>query len=405
MPPNLGNVPSQKGSGSDMRFARTFRTLLCLLSVVSALPSSAQQTGGISGRVTASDGSVLPGVTVEARSDVLPGPRSTVTASGGEYRLPALPPGNYTLTFNLSGMQSVTRKALVQLAQDTVADATLGVAGVAESVTVTAEASLVDKESATIASAIKNDQILSLPVGQEYRDLMKLIPGVQITQDTTRGPSAGGSGQDNVYSFDGVNVTLPLFGTLSAEPASHDIAQVTIIKGGARAVDFDRSGGFSIDSVSKSGTSQFHGLLGFQLQSDAMAANLSAANATRSRYEADKSWVNLGLGGPVVKDRLYFYGSYYRPHNTRDNRANLYGELPDYDSTRNEGFGKLTFTPSKSLLFNVSYRDSKRVSKSDLFASNASATTGSGTLRRPSWSSRVTSMRVPTAVDGTTSAT
>ena len=361
-----------------MRFARAFRRLLGLLFLVSALPLSAQQTGGITGRVTASDGSVLPGVTVEARSDVLPGPRSTVTASGGEYRLPALPPGNYTLTFNLSGMQSVTRKAIVQLAQDTVADATLGVAGLAESVTVTAEASLVDKESATIASAIKNDQILSLPVGQEYRDLMKLIPGVQITQDTTRGPSAGGSGQDNVYSFDGVNVTLPLFGTLSAEPASHDIAQVTIIKGGARAVDFDRSGGFSIDSVSKSGTSQFHGLLGFQLQSDAMAADLSAANATRSRYEADKSWVNLGLGGPVVKDRLYFYGSYYRPHNTRDNRANLYGELPDYDSTRNEGFGKLTFTPSKSLLFNVSYRDSKRVSKSDLFASNASATTGSG---------------------------
>ena len=74
-----------------------------------------------------------------------------------------------------------------------------------------------------------------------------------------RGPSAGGSGQDNVYQFDGVNVTLPLFGTLSAEPASHDIAQVTTIKGGARAVDFDRSGGFSIDSVSKSGTNRYAG--------------------------------------------------------------------------------------------------------------------------------------------------
>ncbi len=254
----------------------------------------------------------------------------------------------------------------------------LELAGVTEAITVTAEVTLIDKDTATIASTLSNDQIVALPVGQEYRDLQKLIPGVQYTQDSVRGPSAGGSGQDNVYQFDGVNVTLPLFGTLSAEPASHDIAQVTVVKGGARAIDFDRSGGFSIDSVSKSGTSQYHGQVSFQLQSDGMAADLKAANAARSRFEQDRNWTNLNLGGPLLTDRLYFYGSYYRPQFSRENRANLYGELPNYDSTRNEGFGKLTFTPSKSLLLNFSYRDSKRVEKSDLFASNASATTGTG---------------------------
>ena len=72
---------------------------------------------------------VLPGVTVEARADVLPSPRVTVTEAAGEYRLPALPPGNYTVTFTLSGMQTVTRQAQVQLGQDTVVDATLGVQG------------------------------------------------------------------------------------------------------------------------------------------------------------------------------------------------------------------------------------------------------------------------------------
>ena len=91
-----------------------------------------------------------------------------------------------------------------------------------------------DKESATITTGLCNQEILALPVGQEYRDLQKLIPGVQYTQELTRGPSAGGSGQDNVYQFDGVNVTLPLFGTLSAEPASHDIDQVTVIRGGGQ---------------------------------------------------------------------------------------------------------------------------------------------------------------------------
>jgi hypothetical protein len=359
-----------------MSMTRVARLLLLPLLVLSAAPALAQQTGEVSGKVTATDGSVLPGVTVEARSEVLPTPRATVTGGNGEYRLPALPPGSYTLTFALSGMQTVSRKAQVQLAQNTEADAILGVGGLAETVTVEAEATLVDKESATIATGLTNREILALPVGQEYRDLQKLIPGVQYSQELTRGPSAGGSGQDNVYQFDGVNVTLPLFGTLSAEPASHDIDQVTVIRGGAKAIDFDRAGGFSMDSVSRSGTSRFHGQASYQLQNSGMSADLDSG--VLSRFEQDRSWLTANLSGPVLKDRLYFYASYFRPTKTRDNRSNLYGDLPQYESTRNEGFGKLTFTPTPSLLFNGSYRNSKRVDKSDLFLANQAASTGSG---------------------------
>jgi hypothetical protein len=339
-------------------------------------PLFAQQTGAIVGKVTDTSGAVLPGVTVEARSNVLPGPRSTVTSGSGDYRLPALPPGEYTLVFNLSGMQSVTRKAFVQLAQETAVDASLGVSGVSEAVTVTAEISFADKGSAAVATGLSSAQLTGLPLGTEYRDLMKVIPGIQYTQDLTRGPSAGGSGQDNVYQFDGVNVTLPLFGTLAAEPSSHDIAQVTVIKGGARAVDFERAGGFSIDSVSKSGTDKFRGEVDYRLQNSNMSSDLKSGSA--SRFEQDKAWITAGIGGPLVKDRLYFYASYYRPTLDRANRANLYGPLPSYNSTRNEGFGKLTFTPTSKILLNASYRQSKRLEKSDLFASNASATSGTG---------------------------
>ena len=354
---------------------RVRSTLLFFFLAVAAAPLFAQQTGAIRGKVTTTDGAALPGVAVRAHSDVLPQPRETVTGAGGEYLLPALQPGLYTVEFALSGMQPATRKAAVQLAQQTPLDVTLGVS-LTETITVTAESSVIDKQSAAIASGISNEQILGLPVGQEYRDLQKLIPGVQVSQDTVRGPSAGGNGQDNVYLFDGVNVTLPLFGTLSAEPASHDIEQVTVIKGGARAVDFARAGGFSMDSVSKSGTAQYHGMLSYQLQDNSMAADLNSGS--QSRYEQDRTWLVANLGGPILKDRLYFYGSYYRPTRTRQNRANLYGELPDYDRTRNEGFGKLTFTPAKTVLLNFSYRDSKRVDTSDLFAANASSTTGTG---------------------------
>src|SRR4051794_19322864 len=193
-----------------MRSARVRCTAVLFLAFLAfAIPSYAQQTGAIVGKVVDTGGAVLPGVTVEARSGVLPGPRVVSTEANGEYRLPALPPGSYTLTFVLSGMQTVTRQAEVQLSQDTVANVTLGLQGVTENVTVTATASLVEHDSATIKSGVSNEQIMALPVGQEYRDLVKLIPGVQYTQDQVRGPSAGGSGQDNVYFFDGVNVTLP----------------------------------------------------------------------------------------------------------------------------------------------------------------------------------------------------
>ncbi|MGH9364090.1 MAG: carboxypeptidase regulatory-like domain-containing protein [Thermoanaerobaculia bacterium] len=359
--------------------ARVLRTLLFLFLGLCAIPLLAQQTGSISGKVTASDGSALPGVTIEASSDVLPKPRVTVSGANGEFRLRALLPGSYTLKFDLSGLQSVTRTAEVQLAQDTVADAALGMQATAE-ISVTAQVSLVDKETATVASGLSNQQIKALPVAQEYRDLQKLIPAVQYTEETTRGPSAGGSGQDNVYLFDGANVSLPLFGNLSAEPATHDIAQVTVIRGGARAVDFNRSGGFLIDSVSKSGSSAYHGQAGYQFQTEGMAAGLNSGSL--SRYEQDRKWVDASVGGPILTDHLYFFGSYYRPEQDRQNRANLYGELPPYNSTRNEFYGKLTITPIQSALLNLSYRDSKRVDKSALFASNASATTGTGAESR-----------------------
>lgn len=353
--------------------------VLFCFAVVLLIPSiaRAQQTGAIIGKVVDSTGGALPGVTVEARSDVLPSPRLAVTGPGGDYRLAALPPGNYTLKFELSGMQPVTRQAQVQLQLDTIVDATLGVQAVSETVNVVATTTYADRGTASIKSGLANEQIKNLPLGQEYRDLIKLIPGVQYTQETTRGPSSGGSGQDNVYNFDGVNVTLPLFGTLSAEPASHDIAEITTLKGGARAVDFDRAGGFSVDSVSKSGTSRFTGMASYQFQDDAMSAELD--NKTIGRFDKNLGWLTINGGGPIVANKAFFYGSYYRPTQMRENRANAYGPLPDYESNRDEGFGKVTLTPTSSTLFNGSYRYSHRLDKSDLFESNFTApTVGTG---------------------------
>jgi hypothetical protein len=368
-----------------MPSARVFRCLVPLLSLCLAAPAFAQQTGSISGKVIASDGAALPGVTVEARSSVLPTPRVTVTGAVGEYRLPALPPGDYEITFVLSGMANLVKQAQVQLQQNVDLDATMTIQGVTETVEVTATATLIEKDSSAVKSSVGAEQISQLPVGQQYRDLVKLIPGVMYTQDGTRGPSAGASGQDNAYKFDGVNVTLPLFGTLSNEASSHDIAQVTTLKGGARAVDFERAGGFSIDSVSKSGTNRFAGQVSFQFQDSGMVAEVDSRQT--ARYDQDRTWLTLNGGGPAIPNKLYFYGSYYRPETERTNASNYYGEVPGYESTRNEGFGKLTSTPTPSTLLNFSYRYSHRLDKGDTFGQTTAPTAGSGS---ESWQKIVT---------------
>jgi hypothetical protein len=352
------------------------RCLVFLAIVALCAAPAYAQTGSIAGKVTASDGSALPGVTVEARSNVLPTPRVVVTESNGEYRLPALQPGKYTVTFTLSGMQPVTREAEVQLGRETPLQITLDPKTVTETVTVTAESTIVDKKSPSLTNNLTADQFKQLPIAQDYRDLIKFLPAVAYTPDGTRGPSAGASGQDNVYKFDGINVTLPLYGTLSAEPASHDIAQVTVIRGGAQATQFDRAGGFSVDSISRSGTNRFGGQISYQFQNAGMTAN--TVNNTVSKYDAMHGWFDLSGGGPIIKDKAFFYASYYRPEISRANGSNLYGTLPDYDSTRNEGYVKLTVQPTHAILVNGSYRDSHRLDTSAGFDANAATTTGSG---------------------------
>jgi len=356
--------------------SRTRNFVLLLLFVFSAPFAFGQQTGSISGRVTATDGSALPGVTVEATSNVLPQPRVTVTEGSGDYRLPALQPGTYTVSYSLAGMQTVTRRAAVQLSQTTNVDVELGVQGVAESITVTAEASLVNRNSTEIETGISETQIEALPVTQNYGDLQKLIPGVMYTQDTLRGPSAGASGQENVYQFDGANVTMPLFGILNVQPNTRDISQVTIVKGGATATEFNRAGGFLIDTISKSGTNDFSGEVAYQVMNKSFVANQTGPqNLT---YAQDRTWANVNIGGPIVRDRLFFYGSYYRPEFTRSNQANVYGDLPEYSRERDEFFGKVTFTPTSSWLVNGTYRDSKDIETSGQFTSLQAGTTGTG---------------------------
>ncbi len=336
---------------------RIFAIVIGSLLLCSVAGAQSTQTGDINGTVTLEDGSALPGVIVNAVGDVLPKPRSTVTDAQGTYRFAAMPPGNYKVTFTMPGFATEQRDFAVRLMQLSIINVTMKDATFEGEIVVTSENPTIDTESAEIKSSTSDAVIQALPVGQQYRDLIKLIPGVQYTEDVIRGPSAGGSGQDNVYEFDGVNVNLPLFGTLSTQPSNHDIEEMTAVKGGANAIGFNRAGGLLVNTLSKSGTNQFKGEVSYQVQTDSMTGDITAD--TESTGDPDRDWAVANLGGPIIKEMLYFFASYYRPTETLANRANAYGEVPQFESVRDEWFGKLSFNPVDSFLMSVSYRDSQ----------------------------------------------
>ena len=327
------------------------------LTLMSAPAMAQNQAGSVTGRIVDANGNPIAGVTVEASSNVLPTPRVTTSSANGNYRFLYLIPGHYTFTFKAPDGSMTTREADVLLQQKIRVDTEMGVGG--DQVIVTGQRMNVDTGHASLKSSLGQDAIEGVPVGQDYRDILKLIPGVQYSEDTTRGPSAGGHGQDNIYQIDGVDVTLPLFGTLSSEPSNQDVAQVSIIRGGAKAIGFVRAGGFQINSVSKRGTNEFHGEVGYQIQTSGLTAGqVSGTSIVKS--ETDLDWLTANIGGPVIKDKLFFYTSYYRPTVTSKNKSNARGDVPDYTSKRNEYYGKLTFTPNSDMLLDVSYRTSDR---------------------------------------------
>jgi hypothetical protein len=348
-----------------------------LAMILVALPAMAQQVGTLTGKVTGKAGRALAGIHVDATSSVLPQARRVVTNDQGEYHLAFLPPGDYTLTFTHPAQATEKRKAGVALSQTTTLNVTMNEAATASAVVeVVAQATMADATSAELKTSIGAEVLTAMPVGLGYRDIIKLIPGVAYTQDGVRDPNAGGSGQDNVHLMDGVNVNLPMYGTLAAAPASYDIEQVAITKGGASATDFNRSAGFLMNSISKSGTNVYSG----EVSVVDVPGNLVArrpANST-TQFEDSTFYRIANIGGPIIKERLFFFASYFGPTDTHQNSSNLYGPVPEYSAKRNEFFGKLTYSATTDILIHASYRNSDETDLNTSVASNSPASTADG---------------------------
>lgn len=289
---------------TDWRLRRIGATSLALALLLRADAATGQQTGGIEGAVTLHGAASPDGIGVLAETGAVPRPRSTVTDASGHYALPRLYPGPYRVTFTTPAGASRTVEVQVLLGQTTTLNLDLeaAAAAVSEELVVIGERVAV-RGRAAVASAIDGEAVRDMPLGPDYRSLVRLAPGVQVTQDIVRGPASGGSGQDNVYRFDGVDVSLPMFGTLSAELSSHDVDQVTFERAGATAVGFNRSGGFTMDSTARSGTNAFSGSVEYTVEPPDLLAEPETVLESVAGHDTDRQRAAATLGGPIPEAR------------------------------------------------------------------------------------------------------
>lgn len=360
--------------------ATTLSAVLLASSLAGAPAALAQQAGGIKGKVETQAADIaVSDVTVTASSNVMPKPRTVKTKADGSYVLPALKPGRYTLTFTSSDGTVRQTQVDVLLDQTSNVDVAFEAAPVDSTEVIQIVGSRISREGdSSLTNSLGEDVISRVPTGQDYRSLLAIIPGVQYSENATLGPSAGGSGRDNKYGFDGVDVSLPMYGNLASEPSTQDVAYVSIDRGGAKAIGFNRAGGLSINTLSKSGTNEFHASVEYRIEPASLSADRDTTESTTSTFEEDKTWMSANVSGALIEDELYFYGSYFGPEITRDNKETAYGPTKEYESDRDEYFGKLTWAPTEDLLFNVSYRTSDKEVVGDSVDSKAADSTSEG---------------------------
>ncbi|HEV8629646.1 MAG TPA: carboxypeptidase regulatory-like domain-containing protein, partial [Thermoanaerobaculia bacterium] len=302
-----------------------------------------------SGTVKAADGSALPGAAVAVRGDLLPAGRTTATDAQGAFGFQRLLPGSYGVTAELSGLGTVSREVVVALDKDTQVELVLNPA-MAEEISVTAAVPVIDVKSSEVQTNYRHEEIEDLPIPRTYKGLFELSPGV--SENNRLAPNAGGSRMDNTFLLDGINITNPHYGDIFPNVTELDIDEVSLKRGGISA-EFGRTGGMVVNVITKSGTNQIKGEARFEYQP---AAWVSDSKLATLQNTTDRDAWGIGLGGPFVRDRLWWYGSASSPTLTETDRRNQLGSVPDRELSTDEYFGKVTANPVASQLLSGSYR-------------------------------------------------
>ncbi len=298
--------------------------LVLIVSVLSTAPAWAQgSTAELNGRVTDSSGAVLPGVTVTVTQTATGLQRTAVTDGSGVYLITNLPTGPYRLEVSLQGFRGYVQTGIVLTVGATpTINAVLALGSLEETVTVDAAAPLVDVRSAGISSVVENERILELPLqGRQVTDLLVLAgAAVQTATGTSRSApggvriSVGGGLETGVaYVLDGADHNNQQENINYALPFPDALQEFRVATSGLTAQNGVKSGA-SVNAVTKSGTNRFAGN-GFEFLRHHRfnATNPFAARGPDGKRRDDglkRNQFGGTLGGPIVQDKLFFFGGY-----------------------------------------------------------------------------------------------
>jgi hypothetical protein len=313
-----------------------------ILSIVLA-PATvwAQATGQINGVVTDPSGALLPGVTIEATSNATSATRSAVTGIDGLYTIPLLPPGVYTVKATLQGFRTAQRDDVRVAVTETARVAfQLEVGQLTETVTVTAEATLVETSNATHGIVIDEQKVVDLPLnGRNFTQLGTLIPGVVAppgglggqSGDATPGGFGNATGgfnvngmrnQSNNFLMDGAtnNDTFNTGFVLRPPP---DAIQEFKILTHAFAAEYGRNAGSVVNVVTKSGSNTLSGAVWEFNRDDALNARNYFAPVTQAKPELKQNQFGAAVGGPLMRNRLFGFGFYEGYRNDSGSTTNV----------------------------------------------------------------------------------
>jgi hypothetical protein len=283
----------------------------------------------LAGVIRDASAAVLPGVTVEASSPALIEKTRTVFSDGtGQYRITDLPPGNYVLTFSLTGFATVRRDGLVVSGSGVIpVNVDLRVGGLQETVTVSGESPIVDTQTVRREVVLNAETLSTLPATRGYGSALAAVPALNIGGVAGAGASTapttpnmmfftahGGASGEGRLLTNGLNVAAP-FGGGGVSDVTYDIANAeemqVLISGGLGEAE---TGGPSINIVPKSGGNQFRGSAFYSTSgdwatSDNVDDRLRGFGITQPPT-LRKNWDGSGsLGGPITRDRLWFFGN------------------------------------------------------------------------------------------------
>jgi hypothetical protein len=294
--------------------------------IVPVLASAQAVTGTIIGRVTDSSGAVVPGVTVTLTNTGTKLTRVVTTDTDGEYSAPSLPTGKYSVSAEISGFKTVTMSNVdLGVDQRVRIDVTLEVGTVSEAVTIEARSPLVQTSSSELGTTVNEEQIKTLPLnGRNFVSLTRTIPGVvrgipganidgagSLAWRASASFSANGlRPRDNSYILDGVDNNETWLQTVVIFP-SVDALEEFKLQTSTYSAEFGRSLGGVVNLQIKSGTNNVHGSAFEFLRNDGFDAN-NFFNNRAGRPKPDFKQHQFGgtLGGPVFKDRTFFFANY-----------------------------------------------------------------------------------------------